>query len=127
MQLKFKAYYKPLKVMLQPEQIESINLETKVLGVYMKMDGKGYHKLRMSDFELLPYTGLKDKHGKEIYEGDICRDSLGWVFAVEWDEDGRFIGKHSKPRGDAYICYVGREPAVEVIGNRWDNPELLEG
>lgn len=72
------------------------------------------------------YTGLPDRYGKEIYKGDICRDSLGWVFVVEWDNDGsRFIGRHSKPRGDTYICYVGREPAVEVIGNIYDNPELL--
>lgn len=72
------------------------------------------------------YTGLPDRYGKEIYKGDICRDSLGWVFVVEWDNDGsRFIGRHSQPRGDTYICYVGREPAVEVIGNIYDNPELL--
>lgn len=73
------------------------------------------------------YAGLKDKNGKEIYEGDILRDSLGWICVVEWDNDNaRFLGRHTKSRGDTYICYVGREPKSEIIGNIHDNPELLE-
>ncbi len=70
------------------------------------------------------YTGLNDKTDKRIFEGDICRDSLGWIFVVVWDSDnGRFLGRHSKPRGDTYVCYVGREPAIEIVGNIHDNPE----
>lgn len=73
------------------------------------------------------YTGLKDKNGREIYKGDICKDSMGWIFEVLWDnENARFIGCQRKSRGDTYICYVGREPAVEIIGNIYENPELLE-
>lgn len=61
-----------------------------------------------------------------IYEGDICIDSLGWVFEVIWDNDNaRFIGRHSKSRGDTYVCYIGRQPKVEIIGNIHDHPELL--
>ena len=72
-------------------------------------------------------TGLKDKRGKLIFEGDICRDSMDWAFKVIWDcGNVRFIGRHHKARGDTYICYVGREPAVEIIGNIYDNPDLLE-
>ena len=79
-----------------------------------------------SRFELMQYTGLKDKNGKEIYEGDICRDGLDWVFKVIWDSDNaRFLGQQKKPRGDTYICYIGRIPAVEIIGNIHENPELL--
>jgi hypothetical protein len=73
------------------------------------------------------YTGLKDKNENMIYKDDILRDSLGWTFAVEWDNDNaRFLGRHTKPRGDTYICYVGREPKSEIIGNIYENPELLE-
>lgn len=70
-------------------------------------------------------AGLKDKNVKLIYEGDIFRDSLGLKAVVKWDEDNaRFLGftiEH-EPR----IAYVSRYPAVEIIGNIYENPELLE-
>ena len=85
------------------------------------------YKMETHDHPLMQYTGLTDKNGKEIYEGDILKDTLGWVFEVRWDdESGRFLGYHSKPRGDIYICYVGREPASTIIGNIWENPELMK-
>jgi len=69
------------------------------------------------------YTGLTDKNGREIFKGDICKDSSGFIFCVEWDkENARYIGYTAERR----MVYVGREPRVEVIGNIYDNPELLE-
>lgn len=71
------------------------------------------------------YTGLKDTNSREIYEGDIFQAGyFGGVNVVMWDnENARYIG-HS-PQG--CISYVGREPAVKIIGNIHDNPELLKG
>lgn len=70
-------------------------------------------------------TSLKDKNGKEIYEGDIIKISLGWKALVEWDVDnGRFLG--FTIGNEQKIVYVGREPKAEVIGNIYENPELLK-
>ena len=81
------------------------------------------------------FIGTKDIEDKHIFEGDICEDSLGVRFTVKWDaENNRFIGrtiagfnKHGFPVEAEKICYISREPKVKVIGNIYDNPELLKG
>lgn len=70
------------------------------------------------------FTGLTDKNGKEIFDGDIFTDSLGNKAIVEWDErNARYLGFSIENRA---IMYIGREPKVTVIGNIHDNPELLK-
>ena len=77
------------------------------------------------DAELMQYTGLKDKNGVEIYEGDIVKDlrspfkdirSYSKVFYQE--NRGRFVfGGWEIPAGLSHT--------FEVIGNIYENPELL--
>lgn len=71
------------------------------------------------------YTGLTDKDGVKIFEGDILKTETGCCFAVEWDKNnGRFLGfTFGRERR---IVYVGREPKAKIIGNIHDNPELVE-
>ncbi len=112
--------------MVETEQIESINFDTKVLGVYMKMDGRGYHRLRMSDFEIMWSTGLQDQNGKDIYEGDIYRLtnlSLGRFSAQE-----RYVNDVVVFIGGQFTCsnWNIRESYGEVIGNIYEHPHLLE-
>ena len=74
---------------------------------------------------IMQFTGLLDKNGKEIYEGDIFKTRSGVVAVVEYDEkNSRFLGWTVER--ERKIVYVGRGPAVEVIGNIHENPELLE-
>ena len=68
------------------------------------------------------YTGLTDKNGKKIFEGDIIFDpEMKGNYIVEFDEGGFCAGDMFL---QAYISFG--EFSCEVIGNIHDNPELLE-
>ena len=82
----------------------------------------------VDDGSIGQYTGMNDSTGKEIYEGDIVRtsDNDDELAVVEWDdEDLRFTVTHGNVVNGLGEGYYSRE--VEVIGNMYDNPELLGG
>lgn len=75
------------------------------------------------------YTGLKDKNGKEIYEGDILRFSEVDTAVVEWNEQYAYF--MAKPIQEYYfdsdvLGHAKEYNNVEIIGNIYDNPNLLE-
>ena len=74
------------------------------------------------DFILMQYTGLKDKNGKKIYEGDILSYELkqGWEIFFE---DGCY---YMMCDNDSYLLEKIRAMISKVIGNIYENPELLE-
>lgn len=72
---------------------------------------------------LIQCTNLKDKNGKLIYEGDIVKDDHGALHYVKWCYNGFQLNPVWK---NGYtIGIVDNE--IEVIGNIYQNPELLKG
>lgn len=80
--------------------------------------------------EVMQYTGLKDKNGKEIYEGDIVRHFGDWgqeYFNEVIHCEGRYspLVHAEEGHGDSIDSY---DPSYyEVIGNIYEHPELLKG
>lgn len=85
-------------------------------------------------YELMQYTGLKDKTGKEIYEGDIVRANTGGVGKVKFGDfmvEGHDYYSNFCNAG-WYVQFNGGDdetadldPCDEIIGNIYENPELL--
>jgi uncharacterized phage protein (TIGR01671 family) len=82
----------------------------------------------VGDLTLMQFTGLTDKNGVEIYEGDVLNDGAA-KGVVEWEpttatftvrSDGRYFALN---RGE--IGRPTRLEVTEIIGNIWENPELL--
>lgn len=128
-EIRFRAYCKQDKVMYMDVQ-EGIDFGVGQ-GVFAFADflnNSAWH-----EFEIMQYTMLKDKHGKEIYEGDILK--LYWR---QWlDETANVIFKRGSFGYGSEIlftsfCDLSKDvdylpDAISVIGNIYENPELSAG
>jgi len=94
-------------------------------------------ELKDGDFELMQYTGLKDKKGKEIYEGDIVKfRNIDWANFMEDYCKKEFIKPIYWNNEDSCFDFDNRNIDFEgevidfentkVIGNIYENPELLK-
>ena len=88
---------------------------------YVSTDKKGEQR----EVELMQFTGLKDKNGKEIYEGDM----LHWKTV---NDDYKFVVEYGglddmgQGMGIGFNVHESSVDILEVIGNIYENPELLK-
>lgn len=143
-EIKFRAWDKEDNVMRDVSDI--FCLPDGITCVTYRSKGIGVTPLIQEDIILIQYTGLKDKNGVEIYEGDVLRycyhvskpdsDFHGVVeyhdkvITSGYECSDRFVGfilKGDNGGGDYYFTSIPDIEDIEVIGNIYQNPELLEG
>lgn len=128
-EIKFRTWSKLLNKMLSHEDLnKTLKNLTKIeyiAGIFLPLN---------SDNEIMQYTGLNDKNGNEIYEGDILKgttkgnsDEILAITYVKWDRGqfDLFTEMTSDSWEDALFNYM-QFFDVEVMGNIYENPELLE-
>lgn len=139
--IKFRAWNIKDKRMFQLDSLVFDSYSENLIGIVElvnfgigEIDGKDFlrkekHQWKFSEVELMQFTGLLDKNGKEIFEGDIVRYDNEKNCLVRWSEiQARFV--MDKINGGKIIesFYNFNEVIaqdLEIIGNIYENPELL--
>ena len=130
---KFRAWDKETKTMID---VSLINFEEhSILGGYWEFGQT--ESIKFDEIELMQSTGFKDKNGKEIFEGDIVKRYRSPFFKAEWEYQIETVVKREAclvlgkkfGKNFATISFglpFTKNDLLEVIGNIYENPELLE-
>ena len=125
-EIKFRALVKDRKAIFE---VVLINYVTKKVTYLLERVGHllSVRDAKFNDVELMQYIGLKDKNGKEIYEGDILFESFGERYYKVVFENGGFRAEF---KGDfdehSFDLIDVVAQGCEIVGNIYENPELME-
>lgn len=126
---KFRAWMKSLKWMCD---VTNISFDRKLVDICQQGDTERCTEISVefdeNEIELMQSTGLKDKNGKEVFVGDIIKCTRGCPHEVYLEKEygGTYIGGmpaiYLKGIREGY-AWTEHE---EILGNIYENPELLE-
>lgn len=123
-EIKFRAWDIENKEMLK---VQELDFEPTFYGGRIAIRPDQYNDyFDTEDMILMQYIGFHDRFGNEIYENDIVYvRSEDENATIEWDEQTARFMLHFDDWIADFDNYYGKE--LEVIGNIYDNPELLGG
>lgn len=131
-EIKFRAWLKEDKKMVN---VETMDFTDKSIQHLKKSEINNAYILRRESFddvELMQYTGLTDKNGTEIYEGDIIKYKFPYdrrlihISPVKFLETETSFGIKDRYGNEIPLYRITTGNFFEVIGNIYENPELLE-
>lgn len=122
---KYRAWDKAFKTMYEADDIMYIDFREKEICVETLFFEKAA-RYDFDDIVLMQSTGLTDKNGKEIFEGDIIDSTDGFMTGVvEFREAlGMFVSNLVEYNNFERLCDVAS--SRKIIGNIWEHPELAE-
>ena len=123
---KFRVWMKSLKWMCD---VTNISLDSKFVDICQQGDTERYTEMSVEfdEITLMQSTGLFDRNGKEIFEGDIVKMSKDVYSEPTYYEVVRHYGGAYRLESKQHGCELWlRHTDCEVVGNIYANPELLE-